>query len=52
MWTIADKYAFGPYCGERLFSLRSWKSYPLFRSIDNGFSVGPILFWKKRGEQW
>lgn len=52
MWTVADRYAFGPYCGERLFSLRSWRSSQLFRRTTNGFSIGPILFWKKVNGQW
>lgn len=37
----------GLYCGERLFSLESWRRLPLFRKLRTakGFSIGPILFW-------
>jgi len=46
----------GLYCGERLFSLNSWRRYrPVFRFVYGhvsrgkngkfGFAIGPILFW-------
>ena len=51
--SIGDYHA-GPFCGERVFSFRSWKSYltakgyGLFRKTDHSFSIGPILFWKEK----
>lgn len=51
MWTIADKYAFGPFCGERVWSLRDWARNGLYRNRTNqygrAFNIGPILFWTK-----
>ena len=47
-YTIIGRVFFGLYCGERLFSFQSWKRYGLFRKIDRGFSIGPVLFWKGR----
>lgn len=41
-------YHVGPFCGERIFRLRSWKSYPFFKKSSNGFSIGPILFWREK----
>lgn len=49
--SIGD-YHVGPYCGDSIFRLKSWtfwfKKYGIIRKIDNGFSFGPILFWKER----
>lgn len=45
-------YHVGPYCGESIFRLKSWtfwlKKYGFIRKVNEGFSVGPILFWKER----
>lgn len=36
----------GVFCGERWYSPRSWRRYPLFHVYaGGGFSIGPILFW-------
>ena len=43
-------YHVGPYCGSTWIPLKKseWKFYKLFRKIDNGFSIGTVLFWKER----
>jgi hypothetical protein len=39
------KIKVGVMCGERLYRLSSWKTYPLFWRSRFGFGIGPILFW-------
>lgn len=45
--SIGD-YHVGPFCGESIFRLRSWKWSGVFRKTRSGFSIGPILFWKEK----
>lgn len=44
---IKGDYYVARYCGARFFSVRHWKMYGLFRKINSGFSIGPVLFWKE-----
>lgn len=39
--------AVGVMCGEHVFRLSSWKTYPLFWKPKGcwGLGIGPILFW-------
>jgi hypothetical protein len=39
--------AIGVMCGERLFRLHSWRTYPIVWKPKGswGIGVGPLLFW-------
>jgi hypothetical protein len=39
----------GVFCGEHWYSPKSWRRYKKFDRLtyDNGFHIGPILFWKE-----
>jgi hypothetical protein len=48
--TTSKRYfAVGVFCGEKWYSVESWKRYSLFQNLrdENGFafSIGPLLFW-------
>lgn len=41
------KWEFGVFCGEKLWSLRSWRRYGIFDCRPGiTFSIGPVGFWK------
>jgi hypothetical protein len=42
-------YHVGPFCGERIFSLRDWRRRGFkARRHGSGFYFGPIFFWKEK----
>jgi hypothetical protein len=46
-WDEKPVFAVGVMCGERLFSIRSWRNYSLLWKLRGswGFGIGPILIW-------
>lgn len=46
--SIGDRHA-GTYCGGQVWNVRqSYRRYGLSRRLEDGFSLGPVLFWKER----
>lgn len=47
-WTL-EHYGikYGKYCGTKIWRLKDWKLYGLYRKHDNLTSFGVFIFWKE-----